>query len=53
MNNQLRQVTRTSDNDLGVWIRNATDKGKKKVMILFYCCCFRTSISYENCTRSS
>lgn len=29
MNNQLRQVARSTQNDFGSWVRNATDKGDK------------------------
>ncbi|UJR09441.1 hypothetical protein I4U23_013681 [Adineta vaga] len=32
MDSQLRQVVRTSDNDLGAWIRNATDKERASAM---------------------
>ena len=28
-NHQLRQVARSAQNDFGVWVRNATDKGRK------------------------
>jgi hypothetical protein len=31
MNNQLRQVARSAQNDFGVWVRNATDKGTNTI----------------------
>jgi hypothetical protein len=31
MNNQLRQVARSAQNDLGVWVRNATEKGRRRL----------------------
>lgn len=30
MDSQVRQVARSSDNNLGAWIRNATDRGKNR-----------------------
>jgi hypothetical protein len=33
MNNQLRQVARSTQNDFGTWVRNATDKGTNKFPI--------------------
>lgn len=31
MNNQLRQLARSSQNDFGAWVRNATDRGKNRM----------------------
>jgi hypothetical protein len=53
MNNHSRQTARTPQNNFGVWVRNATDKGEikrnlfiKKSLIHFS----RKSICYETFT---
>jgi hypothetical protein len=41
MNNQLRQVARSAQNNFGVWVRNATEKGRKEILV-----CSSHSVSF-------
>ncbi|CAF2704610.1 unnamed protein product [Rotaria sp. Silwood2] len=51
MNNQLRQLARTSQNDFGVWVRNATDKERASAMKILHDVLNQPIIGYENQTK--
>ncbi|CAF1127005.1 unnamed protein product [Rotaria sp. Silwood1] len=51
MNNQLRQLARTSQNDFGVWVRNATDKERASAMKILQDVLNQPIVGYENQTK--
>ncbi|CAF1227139.1 unnamed protein product [Rotaria sordida] len=51
MNNQLRQLARSSHNDFGVWVRNATDKERASAMKILHEVLNQPIVGYENQTK--
>ncbi|CAF2139808.1 unnamed protein product [Rotaria magnacalcarata] len=51
MNNQLRQLARSSQNDFGVWVRNATDKERASAMKLLHDVLNQPMLGYDVQTR--